>query len=80
MTHVLGSYSVGLDFDQSVGSLQSAYEEANRINPFDPEVHDALAQLGIRLQDQELHQRELARKHGSKAPSDQVPKSQVRTR
>ncbi|HBU49578.1 MAG TPA: hypothetical protein DEB46_14835 [Myxococcales bacterium] len=59
-------------------SSREAYEEANRINPFDPEVHDALAQLGIRLQDQELHQRELrakARLQGAERPGSKEPSS-----
>ena len=50
---------------------RKAYEEANRINPFDPEVHDSLAQLGIHLQDQALHQRERrakARLEGAERP------------
>lgn len=50
---------------------RSAYEEANRINPFDPEVHTALRQLGIHLQDEDLRQREeraQARLRGDERP------------
>ena len=36
-----------------------AYQSANRINPFDPEVHDALAQVGEKLGDESLRERAL---------------------